>query len=292
MWANGTTEDLLFKDLSPHSNSHVRRRARPRFLTDPQREIDAYRQWSCLDHCSMSAWYGDTVEPEHDRYWLFLRQLPGEELYKHGDFEVWKATARWLALMHSSDDHPLPTTPSNRWVRYDASYFRIWPSRALENLRTSASNATPVQRRQLTALAGNYADVVARLSRLPVTIVHGDFYPSNILIVREDRRDRLHALDWELAGIGTGLLDLAALTSGRWSPEQRDEMALAYFGSLPRDSNPLAASSTNFLRALDDVRLHLALQWLGWSAEWSPPPDHAHDWLGEAIKLGEKVGCL
>ena len=30
-------------------------------------------------------------------------------------------------------------------------------------------------------------------------------------------------------------------------------------------------------------RLHLALQWLGWSPDWRPPPEHAHDWLGEAL---------
>jgi len=34
------------------------------------------------------------------------------------------------------------------------------------------------------------------------------------------------------------------------------------------------------------------MQWLGWSADWSPPAEHAHDWLGEAIAMAEQLGVL
>jgi hypothetical protein len=30
------------------------------------------------------------------------------------------------------------------------------------------------------------------------------------------------------------------------------------------------------------------MQWLGWSAEWMPPAEHRHDWLGEALALAER----
>ena len=29
---------------------------------------------------------------------------------------------------------------------------------------------------------------------------------------------------------------------------------------------------------------------LGWSPEWSPPPEHAQNWLGEALRQSEKLG--
>jgi hypothetical protein len=32
------------------------------------------------------------------------------------------------------------------------------------------------------------------------------------------------------------------------------------------------------------------VQWLGWSPDWSPPAEHAHDWLGEALHLADKLG--
>jgi hypothetical protein len=43
------------------------------------------------------------------------------------------------------------------------------------------------------------------------------------------------------------------------------------------------------LTALDYCRLHLAVQWLGWAPEWSPPPEHTQDWLGEALGLARKL---
>jgi hypothetical protein len=45
-------------------------------------------------------------------------------------------------------------------------------------------------------------------------------------------------------------------------------------------------------RRLDDLawcRLHVAVQWLGWSETWSPPKHHAHDWLAELGQLAEAV---
>jgi hypothetical protein len=43
------------------------------------------------------------------------------------------------------------------------------------------------------------------------------------------------------------------------------------------------------LTALDWCRLHIAVQWLGWSPEWSPPPEHAWNWWEEALHLAEKM---
>jgi hypothetical protein len=64
---------------------------------------------------------------------------------------------------------------------------------------------------------------------------------------------------------------------------------LAYHAALvPREDWPPAPEA--FLVALDHCRLHLAVQWLGWSPGWSPPPEHAQDWLGEALGLAEKLG--
>lgn len=40
---------------------------------------------------------------------------------------------------------------------------------------------------------------------------------------------------------------------------------------------------------LDRCRLHLALRSLGWSPAWSPPPEHARDWLAEALELAERL---
>ena len=45
-----------------------------------------------------------------------------------------------------------------------------------------------------------------------------------------------------------------------------------------------------FERDLDSARLHLALQNLGWSQNWEPPPEHAQDWRAEIVRAVERLG--
>jgi hypothetical protein len=40
---------------------------------------------------------------------------------------------------------------------------------------------------------------------------------------------------------------------------------------------------------LDCCRLHLAVRMLGWSDDWEPPRDHAHNWLGEAQRISRRL---
>src|SRR5437660_1628614 len=95
---------------------------------------------------------------------------------------------------------------------------------------------------------------------------------------------------WEMAAAGPGLLDLAAPTAGNWTEQEKTALAPAYHGALEADGAK-AMDKKEFLEALDCCRLHLAVRWLGWSPRWSPPPEHAQDWLREALSLADKL-CL
>jgi len=66
-------------------------------------------------------------------------------------------------------------------------------------------------------------------------------------------------------------------------------LALAYHARLePRAGWPPAPAP--FFAALELCRLHLAVQWLGWSLDWSAPPQQAWDWLREALRAAERLG--
>src|SRR3712207_1435794 len=82
-------------------------------------------------------------------------------------------------------------------------------------------------------LAARYDRVVEELGRLPVSLIHGEFHPSNVLVRHQPNRGRVCPVDWETVGIGPSLLDLAALVAGRWAPDQRTALARAYFDALP-----------------------------------------------------------
>jgi thiamine kinase-like enzyme len=105
-------------------------------------------------------------------------------------------------------------------------------------------------------------------------------YPSNVMISATPR-----LVDWEMAAVGPPLLDVAALTSG-WDHETRVRLVDAYVqaaGALPW-------ITPDFDEMMDCCRLHLAMQWLGWSPGWSPPAEHARDWLAEAFETGARLG--
>jgi hypothetical protein len=80
-------------------------------------------------------------------------------------------------------------------------------------------------------------------------------------------------------GFGPAVLDFAALTSGAWTREERAAMLRAYAASSG------AGSARGCQVSLDAARLHLCVQWLGTPPGWTPPTEHAHDWMAEALEL-------
>jgi hypothetical protein len=286
---DGAQLALVFKDLDPKALSDEGRRAKPGFLHNPRRELEAYRLILPARPLEAATLYGAVVEPRQGRYWLFLQKVPGVELYQCG-FDTWRELARWLARFHDAyaDDDALQARLKEA-LRYDGNYYHTWLRRAQSFL---AEAALPVATRQAFArLAGGYDEVVARLLALPYTVIHGEFFASNVLAQETERGPRFCPIDWEMAALAPGLVDLAALVSGSWREEEKLELAMAYYEATTAQSvmPGWPASAEAFLAALDCCRLHLAIQWLGWSNDWSPPAEHAQDWLAEALWLAERL---
>jgi hypothetical protein len=249
---------LLLKDLSPSALTERARAGKLDFLHDPGRELEVYR--SLLDGAGLGTaeLAAAVLDPDRERYWLVVEKVSGNELYQVGELEWWREASRWLARCH---DHFEGLAATDSLVRYDGDFFALWPARAGVRL-------------------DGYEAVAGRLASLPTTLVHGDLYASNVLV----GDGRVCPVDWELAGVGPGVLDVAALTMGL--PEA-DVGALAeeYRRALERPPD-----HGSFAADLDCARLHLALQWLGWSADWEPPPEHARDWRSELPRLAERAG--
>jgi len=250
VFADGTALDLLLKDNRRSQLKSAVRRARPAFIDDGRREIEAYRLLA-------EEGLGTATLYDAREHWLLLERVKGVELWQVGDVEKWVDAATWLACLHKRFSKRPPM--SRLLLRYDADYLRIWPDRA--------RRAHPSLERVLRA----YDRVVTLLSELSPTMIHGEFYASNIMVAA----DKIVPIDWEMAGVGPGVLDLAALLTG-WGEDERAAI-IAGYGNVSSD-------------ALYAAQLHNAVQWLGWARNWTPPQEHAHDWLMEAFSAAERLG--
>jgi len=288
---DGISLALIFKDLSQSALMTGAGRVKPWFFYDPMREIETYRRVLVLHQLGTATCYGAVVDAQRKRHWLFLERVPPVLLWQMGDFARWKDVAHWLAGMHTFLVRETEIRESEHiahLIHYDRSFFDRWMKRGV----TFVSEGDKSQGRKAAAavrwLADRFEPVVERLITLPVTVIHGEFFASNIMIDESGERLRVCPVDWEMAAVGPGLVDLAGLTSGGWTHEQKDSMARAYYEALPHGSAAKTDLAT-FLEDLEYCRLAQAVQWLGWSPAWTPPPEHAHDWLREAIQLAERL---
>jgi hypothetical protein len=216
---------------------------KPAGVLDPEREAAAYRLLA-------RAGFGSPRLLASGAGWIALEKLDGEPLWQRADLGAWRLTARWAARLHCVFGISPPRDP--HLLRHSPEFYNAVLNRAC------ALAGDPVE-----ALRGPVEHAIALLCSLQPTLIHGELYPANVLVTR----DGIAAVDWEMAAIGPGVIDLAALVSG-WDPGSTAAIVAAY-----GDTDPVALAA---------ARLVLALQWLGWSDAWKPPAEHRRDWLAEA----------
>lgn len=275
---------LIFKDLSRERLIGQARHSKPPFVWEPRRELECYRR--ILTPASLGPrCFAVVADPGPPRYWLFIEKVPGVELWQVGEIAVWEEAGRWLGRLHASfAARTNEVRDANPYlVEHSAAWFRGWHERALSALSRSEDERAAALERAL----GPYEEVIEALTDLPRTFLHGEFYPSNVLVVAETSPVQVYPVDWEMAAVGPGVVDLAALVGG-WAADDRRRLVAAYEEAYAEEGGGTVPGELEV--DLSRCRLHLALQWLGWSPEWRPPSEHAHDWLGEALALTEELG--
>jgi aminoglycoside phosphotransferase (APT) family kinase protein len=278
---------LIFKQLDWEALEPEAQVAKPRFLHDPEREPAVYASLLPQAPPGPPRSFGALDEP--GRHWLFVERVEGRELFQVGERELWEEAARWLARFHAAMAPDLDRhLEEGRLIDQDAAFYRRWIERAAE----FAAERDDGSAAKVAWLRERHEQVVEALLALPRTVLHGEFYASNVLLasssdsvptpVGTKSDTRVAAVDWELAAAGPGLADLAALVGG-WPAADREALVAAYA------AEPGVPAFTS--RDLDLARLKVAIQWLGWAPpSWVPPEGQRHDWLGEATRLAEELG--
>jgi len=266
---DGTELRLILKELARERLIGDASTTKPEFVYEPERELATYRD------VLSPAGIGPRFYGTGAAHWFVIEKVSGVELWQIGELEVWEAVAAWLAGFHAAfaDRVPDVRAANPHLIEHSEEWFLAWRDRS----RTALAAAEDPRASELVRALDSYAEPASALAALPRRFVHGEFYPSNVLVEREPLR--VCPVDWEMAATGPAAMDLAALVGG-WGDAERRRLLDAY----------AAAAAYSVPDAdVDRCRLHFALQWLGWSPEWRPPREHAHDWLGEALSLARSL---
>jgi hypothetical protein len=212
-------------------------------------EAAAYRHVLRTSRASTPKFYGAYEDVESGETWLVLEYL--EESVRLRKLRESSAAmglaARWIGRFHNATEEDLSDASMRFLSRYDAEYYLGWAR------RTSSLTGHLRQRFQwLPTLCERFEVVVPHLLASPPTVIHGEYYPSNILF----RAGKVYPIDWESAAVAAGELDLATLTEN-WGAKIERRCELEYQSTRWPEGTP-----ADFGRRLCSARLYLQFRWL------------------------------
>ena len=228
--------------------------------------------------------YHGMVDDGDGRWWLFVEDA-GDRLYSPFDPGHRKLAARWLAALHgAAGEVPETERLPDRGPGHYLSHLRsgrealIW-----QMTHPGPEGELPVLAElvaRLDALEARWNDVTAFCDTLPRTLVHSDLSRSNLRVRGAETGDAIVAFDWEEAGWGVPLSDLACLQpherlaaarfrkSGEFSGFCLDPCLETYAAECCLDDQTvdLMAIAGKVFRCL------AAIDWLGsrFTATWTP----------------------
>lgn len=126
---------------------------------------------------------------------IFMHMLPGTELYSVTHHESWICAARELAKIHkdywlysSAEENSMPfsTSPRFNMVLRDAWHNTF---------------GNPMWKKYMEK-------IISRISVAPKTFIHGDMFPTNVLV----HNDEIGFVDFADAGLAPYMMDIGRLT--------------------------------------------------------------------------------
>jgi hypothetical protein len=155
--------------------------------------------------------------------------------------------AKWLGRFHAEIEERIHPEPPLWLVRHDRDYYLTRTARARRIARRLDYADDDFER----ALA-TFERSLGCLEGPGQTVVHGEYYPKNILV----RGHSVLPVDWESAGAGPGEIDLVTLTSG-WGDELGRSCREAYVSARWGTGPP-----PEFQQRLLLARMYVQICWL------------------------------
>jgi len=266
--ADGDRLTLFLKHLGQEQSDHPEKQCR-------DREVRVYQELLGEDDLPVVKYHGSRWNDATGRREVYLEYVDGWNL-KYHDLEHWFTAARRLAHLHARFAGRAGQLLAGGFLlRFDEAYFGEWAERAL----SVVTGRLPRLGAELQAVTSRYERVTELLAGQPATLVHNDLAPKNVIADVSRSPARICFVDWEMAGVGCGLLDLVHLKYGL-DPESDRTMreaycdALAGTGLIPPDGRELG-------RLFAACEIHKTLYRLAFSTSWQLPAETVSQWVTE-----------
>ena len=157
-------------------------------------------------------------------------------------------SAGWIGEFHAANQGRIHDRQVKFLRRYDTKYYLGWAKRTRRLFRGAHAKFP-----WLAPLCDKFERRIPRLVETPQTIIHGEYFGSNIV----DQEGLTRPIDWQSTAIGPGEVDLASLTHSwlSWIVQrcEREYTRSRWPGGTPE----------YFRETLDVARVYMNLRWLG-----------------------------
>ena len=240
-------------------------------------EAEVYRRVHAGVATGVPRFYGAYSDAESGDHWLVLEFLERAVRVTKGaqPASVVKA-ADWLGRFHAQNESRVLSADFSFLNAYDATYYLGWSARTLEFANELRSTFPWLQQ-----LCERFAECVDILLESRLTVIHGEFYPHNILL----NSGQIYPIDWESAAVGPGEIDLVTLTEA-WKPAHQRQCETAYQQARWGGTAP-----AGFARRLAAARLYVCFRWMGEQLEWTLGPDN-HEYFDRMYAHGQELGLI
>jgi hypothetical protein len=221
--------------------------------------------------------YGLHKDAITDVAWFILEYIDkAVRVQDSRDPALMYAAARWLGEFHQANESRLSIAALPFLHIYDAAYYLGWAARTSQ-FAGSLHQLFP----WLATLCRRFQDVVGCLLDPPAIIIHGEYYPNNILFLH----GRIYPVDWESTAVATGEIDLASLVE-RWPATTVRSCIKAYISARWPHGAP-----AGFEQKLDVARLYWRFRWLGERPDWTN--ERKSQWrFHELRSIGQRLGLI
>lgn len=269
------THLLFLKSLGDEEGDHPDKQRR-------DRELLAYGNLFAGRRLPVPDWVGGGWNEAIQRYDLYLEHIGDWDLRYH-DVEYWYLAARRLGDLHRTFARERAALLSSDYLlRLDAAYFDAWAHRALEAVQRQSTELGRRHERVVNA----FHKGAELLGAQPLTLVHNDLAGKNVLVDRSTEPVRVCIIDWEMAGIGCGLLDLAHLKYG-FGPAEEARLCANYYEAL-RGSEVLPPQE-ELTAVLAACEIHETNVRLWSSPRWSLPEGRLEEWVSDTEAAIERI---